>query len=489
VLCVCSVGVEHAHTPIPSPPFSFLGSLFNAELALSVTMSALSTIISVIMLPLNLLIYSSGSYSSSVVKSLDWYALFTSLFVVIGGISSGLFCSAYFKDSPTKAHKMHKAANRLGNIAGIILVTYSIFVSSSDHQAALWDQEWQFFVGIGIPAVIGITIATILATSFKLDKPERVAVAVESCYQNTAIATSVAVVMFEGDQDAVAQAISVPLFYGIVEAVLLAIFCLICWKVGWTKAPVDEKLCVILATSYECEGEELVAQAPNVDLVLSEEIEVCDSESGDCEAGEGDAGLSMREKPNLVFEETEPSETADSEHALRDPPDGPVVLRKSDSHEDVAAELELRTRANKTDDDRPENHNSPSHYNSTGENSSPTPLPSPDNEMDSSEGHDEAGVGRLRKTISHVKARARGYRRAPLPGDDSRNSRIPRTPSSEERVSGEITNSDGQYKDATAMLPESEEYAPPTPLSPSRESESIETSSPNRTLAEGKSID
>ena len=135
------------------------------------------------MLPVNLLIYATGSYSGAVVKSLDWSALFMSIFVVIGGISSGLFCSAYFKDSPDQSHQIHKHANRFGNVAGICLISFSIMVSSSDHKAALWDQSWQFFVGLAIPALIGITIATGMATFLDLEKPERVAVAVESCYQ------------------------------------------------------------------------------------------------------------------------------------------------------------------------------------------------------------------------------------------------------------------------------------------------------------------
>ena len=54
-------------------------SLFNAELALSVTMTGLSTLLSVVMMPLNLTIYTRGSYSSDVVKNLDWFALFLSL--------------------------------------------------------------------------------------------------------------------------------------------------------------------------------------------------------------------------------------------------------------------------------------------------------------------------------------------------------------------------------------------------------------------------
>lgn len=463
-------------------------SLFNAELALSVTMTALSTMLSVIMLPLNLIIYTSGLYSADIVKSLDWFALFLSLFVVIGGISGGLFCSAYFKDSPDKSRLVHKTANRFGNISGICLISYSIFISSSNHKAALWDQEWQFFVGIATPAVIGITIATLMASSFKLDKPERVAVAVESCYQNTGIATSVAVVMFAGDEDMVAEAISVPLFYGMVEAALLAVFCLICWKAGWTKAPADENLCVILATSYECEELEALSQASNIDTVLEN---LSDSESGaDCEEGEGgNLGLSHLKQQQLVFEETEALETAGSNDPLRNPSSGAVVLQKANSQNGVHAKPLPRARANTADGNilARQNNHSPRNRSDTADGAlSPQSI---------SEATDsEPGVGRFGKTISLLKARATGYRRAPLPDEDGNGQPIsPRRPPSVEQVSAEISNQDRQYKDAASppakIVPESTSNSDSIPgYSPPKESES-QTASPNATPASGKSID
>jgi len=74
-------------------------------------------------------------------------------------------------------------------------------------------------------------------------------VAIECCYQNTGIATSVAMTMFEGKD--LADAVGVPLYYGLVETLLLGAYCVIAWKSGWTKAPIDEKFSKILSTSYE----------------------------------------------------------------------------------------------------------------------------------------------------------------------------------------------------------------------------------------------
>ena len=165
--------------------------MFNADLALSVTMTGLSTILSTFMLPLNLVIYASGSYSSDVVQSLDWGALILSLVVVIGGIGAGIGCSAWQNST-----RFNLLANKAGNLAGIALVIYSALISSTSEDASLASQDLKFYIGVALPAVLGVVIATYLAIKANLDKPEVVAVAVEGCYQNTGIATSVAITMF-----------------------------------------------------------------------------------------------------------------------------------------------------------------------------------------------------------------------------------------------------------------------------------------------------
>ena len=73
--------------------------------------------------------------------------------------------------------------------------------------------------------------------------------AVECCYQNVGIATSVALTMFKGDE--LSTAMAVPLYYGLVEAGLLGIYCIIAWQAGWTKAPSKVSFCTMISTSYE----------------------------------------------------------------------------------------------------------------------------------------------------------------------------------------------------------------------------------------------
>lgn len=73
--------------------------------------------------------------------------------------------------------------------------------------------------------------------------------AVECCYQNVGIATSLALTMFNG-QD-LNDAMGVPFFYGMCEAFLVGIYCTIGWKAGWTKAPSDVSFWRMLFVSYE----------------------------------------------------------------------------------------------------------------------------------------------------------------------------------------------------------------------------------------------
>uniref|UniRef100_A0A7S1ZP77 Uncharacterized protein n=1 Tax=Trieres chinensis TaxID=1514140 RepID=A0A7S1ZP77_TRICV len=247
-------------------------SLFNADLALSVTMTAVSTMLSVLMLPLNLLLYARFTYDNDVISILDWTSLFVALVIVISAIFIGLVVSA-----KVHSHKFNKMANQVGNIAGISLVVFSALVSNSGGgEAQLWERPWKFYVGVAAPCVLGLAFSNGVTSLFKLKKPERITVSIECCYQNVGIATSVALTMFEG-QD-LAEAMGVPLFYGLVEAIAIGIYCVVAWKLGWTKAPADTKFWTMISTSFEvimAEAREL--QAIEVCLTEEDELETTSS--------------------------------------------------------------------------------------------------------------------------------------------------------------------------------------------------------------------
>jgi predicted Na+-dependent transporter len=219
-------------------------SLFNADLALSVTMTAISTLLSVVMLPINLLVYTRHNYKDDVGAIMDWNALLLSLVTVILAISSGLYSSAKFGSEQFKL-----LANRLGNVAGVTLVIISFFMANANKDARIWHREYSFYASVIIPCFCSFMAATLVGTAIQLWKPERVAFAIEVSYQNVGIATSMAISMFQGDERA--AAIGVPFFYGTIEACLAFVYCISAWKAGWTKAPASDSFWHMLMTSYE----------------------------------------------------------------------------------------------------------------------------------------------------------------------------------------------------------------------------------------------
>ena len=168
--------------------------MFNADLALSVSMTAISTILSILMLPANLMLYTNLCYEDDVVSNLDWNALFTALAVVISAIVLGLFCSAR-----SQSAEFNQVANHIGNLAGFCLIVFSATMTNTGSaDTRIYSRHWTFYVGVALPCVLGLLLANIIATCLNLKRPERVTVAIECCYQNVGIATSVALTMFDG---------------------------------------------------------------------------------------------------------------------------------------------------------------------------------------------------------------------------------------------------------------------------------------------------
>ena len=93
--------------------------------------------------------------------------------------------------------------------------------------------------------------------------------------------------MFQGMPVQRAQAIAVPLLYGLAEAICIPLYCLVAWKAGWTKAPPGEALWTVITKSYEnnndtshqCHGHGNVAMVANHPHAgIMEELPSCDDD-------------------------------------------------------------------------------------------------------------------------------------------------------------------------------------------------------------------
>ena len=210
--------------------------LFNADLALSVAMTTVSSIASVVMLPLNLAIYLNATGSTNI--DIEYGPLSVAVAIVVCGIGAGLLASSKL---PSRRHVFHT----LANVAGLSLIALGL-ASTSGSRDGLFAQPWNFFVGCAAPCVFGIGLATASARAAGLTKPQVVSVGIETVYQNTALALSVALA-----SPAPARAAAVPVFYQATQVATLFVYSACAWKLGWTFAPADVSAYRMLATNYQ----------------------------------------------------------------------------------------------------------------------------------------------------------------------------------------------------------------------------------------------
>eukprot|EP00227_Mantoniella_beaufortii_P001820 CAMPEP_0197618850 /NCGR_PEP_ID=MMETSP1326-20131121/61745_1 /TAXON_ID=1155430 /ORGANISM="Genus nov. species nov., Strain RCC2288" /LENGTH=371 /DNA_ID=CAMNT_0043187751 /DNA_START=159 /DNA_END=1271 /DNA_ORIENTATION=- len=210
--------------------------IFNADLALSVAMTTVSSIASVFMLPLNLAIYLNATGAEGI--DVAYGPLTIAVAVVVTGIASGMLVSHHL---PSKRHVFHTSAN----VAGLSLIALGM-ASTSGSRDGLFNQPWTFFAGVAAPCVLGLVASFTLSRLTGLSKPQCVSVGIETCYQNTALALSVALA-----SPAPARAAAVPVFYQAVQVVVLAIFSITSWKTGWTYAPSNISLWRMIVTNYQ----------------------------------------------------------------------------------------------------------------------------------------------------------------------------------------------------------------------------------------------
>lgn len=218
-------------------------SIFNADLALSVAMTTISTVGALVFLPMNIVMYGTAAYSSSLeLDGTFWVSLATTLGVVVIAVASGLFISARI---PTYRQR----AFRIGNVAGIGLVLLGLRFSSSNDRP-IWERDTNFYLGVMTPPLTGIVLSLAFASSLRLERPQCIAVAIETCYQNTGIALAIALANYDDDNE-LADATGVPVLYQVVQLISLLIFSLCAWKMGWTYAPINISLREFCWNNYQ----------------------------------------------------------------------------------------------------------------------------------------------------------------------------------------------------------------------------------------------
>eukprot|EP00924_Labyrinthula_sp_SR-Ha-C_P000535 augustus_masked-scaffold_27-processed-gene-1.13-mRNA-1 protein AED:1.00 eAED:1.00 QI:0/-1/0/0/-1/1/1/0/274 len=264
---------------------NLLCSMFNADLALSVAMSACSTLAAVIFLPFNIFLYVGVVLGLDDDVKLDWSGLLQTIAAVEGGVAMGAFIS-YKIEQPARNRSLSKLElssskrslpnniesgehdtsiedsqrdeNRdkwskrftaFGNSCGVLLLIISISVSESSDEGGLSSTDPLFYLTCFLPILFAGITSLSMSSLAKLPKPTRLAIAVETMYQNTSISTGVALSSFASDVARVAVGVGV--VNGLFQFVCSAGVLVVGWKAGWSYADTNAGFCKFLLSNYQ----------------------------------------------------------------------------------------------------------------------------------------------------------------------------------------------------------------------------------------------
>ncbi|XP_023220388.1 ileal sodium/bile acid cotransporter-like isoform X3 [Centruroides sculpturatus] len=164
----------------------------NGDVSLSVTMTTVSTILALGMMPLNVWIYSIRTESSMAIR---WKAPKVSVYVTKGGSALGFIF--------------------------LIIVTMLKFVMFKNwlHQIS-----WKFIIASTCMPITGILLGYFIALICRRSNAVCKTIAIESGIQNAAVAFSVIILSF--DIRKYFTILFIPWFYGLSQSVICALLCL-----------------------------------------------------------------------------------------------------------------------------------------------------------------------------------------------------------------------------------------------------------------------
>ncbi|KAL3852235.1 hypothetical protein ACJMK2_015905 [Sinanodonta woodiana] len=189
--------------------------------ALSVSMTAVSTVIGVGMMPLNLWIYTrSWTDQSTVVPYIN---IVITLFLVIVPVPIGMVILWKFPRSAVLIAK-------IGSVVGFLVIV-SVIALSCYQYPKMFHSSWQVLVAAGLFPALGLCLGFLMSSVFRLTYDVRKAIAIEISTQNVALCLTLIVTTFP--KDILFQIIVFPALFGIFSAATLVLFAALCQLVSY----------------------------------------------------------------------------------------------------------------------------------------------------------------------------------------------------------------------------------------------------------------
>lgn len=195
-----------------------------ADVTMSVAMTAASSIVACGMLPLNLLIYvESTNLAPS--ASLNFLNIALTACIVVAGTAAGLLIARQGNA------RLLASAEVTGIVSAVALLVTS-FINNATSKNPIWATPGRAIVACFLTSVIGGTAALAAARACRIAWPSCVAVGIEVSTQNKLIAVAVVTLTLSGDDED--QAFVMPLIYATLAAAGNVCWGIVAWKMGLT---------------------------------------------------------------------------------------------------------------------------------------------------------------------------------------------------------------------------------------------------------------
>lgn len=198
------------------PTSNLLTHLAKGDLALSVSLTAVASLLTIITIPFIIQFAMTEFANQGQEVSVDALTMIKQLLVVVLiPVSIGMWVKAKFSAFAEKMEKPVKIASAIIFILVVIGVTYSIK-----------DSFIRYLTEAGLPAILlnvsTMGIGFLLAMLFKLNKPQAISISIESGIQNGTLAITLATIALNNAEFAIVPAVYGLLMFG--TAALLILF-------------------------------------------------------------------------------------------------------------------------------------------------------------------------------------------------------------------------------------------------------------------------
>ncbi|MBL4685580.1 MAG: bile acid:sodium symporter [Nannocystaceae bacterium] len=175
-----------------------------ADLALSISMTVVSTVVAVALMPILLVLYAQALTGTEF--SLPLGSIVTTLMLVLVPVGIGMLLRA-------RRPKAAAKAERAGSISGVVVLVLLVGSTVLDNHAVLTEIPAAGYIAAAALGIIGMTLGWTVARLLGLDVAKRRAVALETGIQNSPLAFAVVIASFpESQQD---QMLWIPMLYAL----------------------------------------------------------------------------------------------------------------------------------------------------------------------------------------------------------------------------------------------------------------------------------